>query len=136
MSSSDCVSSNLTNKRYPIVPHLNLPSMPDNPTRLLPMMTTPTSMSPRFRTPYYPSASTWSNNPAHYFHRTMFSFPRQFSPSINKSASIEQEEIDQDFLQTFNIVQNNKENVTNELPILRNIVRDRKIGFLNLFFCL
>jgi hypothetical protein len=100
------------------------------------MMTTPTSMSPRFRTPNCLSASTWSNNPAYYFRQTMFSFPRQFTPSINKAASIEQEEIDQDFLQTFNIVQNNKENVTNELPIIRNIVLDRKICFLNLFFCL
>jgi hypothetical protein len=110
MSSSSCVSSNLSNNRYPPVSLLNLPTTANNLTRSLSAATTPTSRSPVIFSPEWPSNSAPSNQ-AHFYSNTSF-FPRPLTPRSNEFASVEQNEIDQDFLHTFNIVQNDTENAS------------------------
>ena len=105
MSSSGCVSSNLTNNRYPPVHQLSLPSNTSSSARLSPVPTTSHSNSPRFFSPNWPSNQV----PVHG--NTSF-FSRSSTPTQNEVKSSEQDEIDQGYLQTFNIVPNNKENIS------------------------
>jgi len=95
--SSVCISSNLSNKRYSSLPCLKLPLIIDDLTKSLPATTTQTSTSnpPRF------FISDWSTpfNQTHFLYSNIFSLR-------NELTSLEQEEIDRDFLHIFNIIPN------------------------------